>query len=110
MDRKIGKGDDQKTIRDLIADPDAVDMYSDREKEKFMSDILKRGLKALSKNEKFVIQAKYDLLDDSNIEKQLKSGKGKVTNATIGNYLGISAPAVHKLHKNALRKLKSAIK
>jgi len=108
IDIKIGKGGDkQRSLSDLIADPDAADMYSEKEKSDFMKSMAKKGFKALNDKEVFVIKAKYGLLDPK-IEDKVLSGKGKVTDETIGAYLGISGQHVRNMHKSALKKLKKA--
>lgn len=64
MDMKIGKGSGKKrNLSDLIADPDAVDLYTDREKNKFMQQLSKKGFPGLNKKERFIIKAKYGMLD-----------------------------------------------
>ena|GEM_PF-6727898 len=108
MDIKLGTGSNGKSISDLIADPNATNMYSDREKEKFMSSFMKRGMRALNSKEQFVIKAFYGLLD-SREEDKVKSSKGKVTNAAVAKYLGITDPGVLAIHRRALSKLKSAL-
>jgi DNA-directed RNA polymerase specialized sigma subunit len=108
MDIKIGTGSNGKSISDLIKDPNSSDMYSDREKEKFMSSFMKKGMKALNDKEQFVIKAFYGLLDPKD-EDKIKSSKGKVTNTTVGKYLGITNSGVLMIHRRALSKLKSAL-
>jgi len=110
LDMKIGKGGGkQRTLGDLIADPDQVDMYSEKEKSDFMVALSKRGFSALSSDEEFVIRAKYGMLS-SKLEDKILSGKGKVTNKTIGKFLGKTGAAVLNIHKRALLKLKKKLR
>lgn len=109
MDMKIGKGSGKKrNLSDLIADPDAVDLYTDREKNKFMQQLSKKGFPGLNKKERFIIKAKYGMLDPQK-EKKMWSHKGKITNQKIGDYLGITGMRVQQLHRTALKKLKKIL-
>ena len=109
LDMKIGKGDGkQRTLSDLIADPNVADMYSEKEKSDFMNVLSKKGFPALSSEEEFVIRAKYGMLSPK-LEDKVKSAKGKVTNDAIGKFLGKTGIAIIHMHKRALEKLRKKV-